>query len=222
MCARPPPARQRECPPPGEGRVGRWWSAARFASSAVRRRDGTKACNRRRGQRCPLGAGTASTAGERECHGELRSISHDQSHWRPPGRCARCVGSTPRLGCRAGRSNGCSVCGSGNRIAAENGATGTRMRIRTVAGTHSFPTSSQPGRTRAPSRSTGRNIRANHHPRRAPLSSELRHCTAYRLPDDVGPGSHFGSTLNPGGAVLTLGVSRRRQISGLCPCRRLA
>src|SRR5690349_2254987 len=41
--------------------------------------------------------------------------------------------------------------------------------------------------------------------RRAPLSPELWHCTAY--PEDSG--SHLGSTLKPGGAVLTLGVSRR-------------
>ena len=39
----------------------------------------------------------------------------------------------------------------------------------------------------------------------APLSSELRHHTAY--PDQTG--SHLGSTLKPGRAVLTLGVSRR-------------
>ena len=41
--------------------------------------------------------------------------------------------------------------------------------------------------------------------RRAPLSPELWHCTAY--PER--PGSHLGSTLKPGGAVLTLGVFRR-------------
>jgi hypothetical protein len=34
-------------------------------------------------------------------------------------------------------------------------------------------------------------------------------------------GSHFGSPLRPGKPVLTRGVSRRRRISGLCPCRRL-
>jgi hypothetical protein len=39
----------------------------------------------------------------------------------------------------------------------------------------------------------------------APLSTELWHCTAY--PDISG--SHLGSTLKPGGAVLTLGVFRR-------------
>ena len=33
--------------------------------------------------------------------------------------------------------------------------------------------------------------------------------------------SHFGSPLRPGRPVLTLGVSRRRRISGLCSCRRL-
>lgn len=35
------------------------------------------------------------------------------------------------------------------------------------------------------------------------------------------PGSHFGSPLKPGRSVLTLGVSRRREISGLCSCRSL-
>jgi hypothetical protein len=43
-------------------------------------------------------------------------------------------------------------------------------------------------------------------PRPAPLSSELRHRTAYPANQ---AGSHLGSTLNPGGAVLTLGVFRR-------------
>ena len=40
---------------------------------------------------------------------------------------------------------------------------------------------------------------------------------------DVAPRgcSHFGSPLVPGRPVLTLGVSRRRRISGLCSCRRL-
>jgi len=44
-------------------------------------------------------------------------------------------------------------------------------------------------------------------PDTAPLSSELRHHTAYPAQSEAG--SHLGSTLNPGGAVLTLGVSRR-------------
>jgi len=41
--------------------------------------------------------------------------------------------------------------------------------------------------------------------RRAPLSLELWQCTTY----PGRPGSHLGSTLKPGGAVLTLGVFRR-------------
>ncbi|BBX24231.1 hypothetical protein MTER_36420 [Mycolicibacter terrae] len=51
----------------------------------------------------------------------------------------------------------------------------------------------------------------------APLSSELRHCTACpaRVTDAVG--SHLGSTLKPGGAVLTRGVFRR---SGSVACIR--
>lgn len=51
---------------------------------------------------------------------------------------------------------------------------------------------------------TGRGARAEY-PGTAPLSSELWHHTAY----PVGAGSHLGSTLNPGRAVLTLGVFRR-------------
>ena len=47
----------------------------------------------------------------------------------------------------------------------------------------------------------------------APPSSELRHCTAY--PDISG--SHLGSTLRSGRAVLTRGVSRR---SGSVACIR--
>jgi hypothetical protein len=34
-------------------------------------------------------------------------------------------------------------------------------------------------------------------------------------------GSHLGSPLRPGKPVLTLGVSRRRRVSGLCPYRSL-
>jgi hypothetical protein len=41
----------------------------------------------------------------------------------------------------------------------------------------------------------------------APLSSELRHHTAYPVRSLAG--SHLGLTLNPGKAVLTLGVFRR-------------
>jgi hypothetical protein len=51
---------------------------------------------------------------------------------------------------------------------------------------------------------------------RAPLSSELWHCTAY--PEPIGGnGSHLGSSLNPRGAVLTGGVFRR---SGSVACVR--
>jgi hypothetical protein len=71
-----------------------------------------------------------------------------------------------------------------------------------------FLTSSQPGRTRASCCSTHRGRRADGTSARAPLSSELRHCTA--CPDRIlGRGSHLGSTLNPGRAVLTGGVFRR-------------
>src|ERR1700761_5957323 len=68
-------------------------------------------------------------------------------------------------------------------------------------------TSSRPGHTRVSPRCT--HIRGFWSPpagrRTCPPSSELRHCTAY--PDSSG--SHLGSTLSPGRAVLTRGVSRR-------------
>src|ERR1700761_902240 len=49
----------------------------------------------------------------------------------------------------------------------------------------------------------------------APLSSELRHCTAY--PDFDGPEATWAQPLGPGRAVLTRGVSRR---SGSVACIR--
>ena len=49
----------------------------------------------------------------------------------------------------------------------------------------------------------------------APLSSELRHCTAY--PDLDGPEATWAQPLGPGRAVLTRGVSRR---SGSVACIR--
>jgi hypothetical protein len=53
----------------------------------------------------------------------------------------------------------------------------------------------------------------------APHSSEFRHYTPYPGPHKIcKTGSHLGSTLKPGGAVLTLGVSRR---SGSVACIRV-
>ena len=65
-------------------------------------------------------------------------------------------------------------------------------------------TSSRPGHTGVPTRCTRDVANPAHSPVTAPLSTELWHCTAY--PENLG--SHLGSTLKPGGAVLTLGVFR--------------
>ena len=55
-----------------------------------------------------------------------------------------------------------------------------------------------------------RNTEPDNRRETAPHSSEFRHYTAYPgLNKKCKAGSHLGSTLNPGGAVLTLGVSRR-------------
>ena len=80
-----------------------------------------------------------------------------------------------------------------------------RSGIRTIVGTHFALTSSRPGHTRMPPTCTWDESPANQ-PSSAPLSTELRHHTAYPANQ---AGSHLGSTLNPGGAVLTLGVFRR-------------
>jgi hypothetical protein len=74
--------------------------------------------------------------------------------------------------------------------------------------------SSRPGRTVAPfstPQGADRPVWPVH-----PNSSELWHCTAC-----PGTGSHLGSPLRSGRPVLTLGVSGRRGVSGLCPCRSL-
>ncbi|KEF95485.1 hypothetical protein K883_04795 [Mycobacterium sp. TKK-01-0059] len=54
--------------------------------------------------------------------------------------------------------------------------------------------------------------------RSAPLSSELRHHTTCPGLEKIQTGSHLGSTLKPGGAVLTRGVFRR---SGSVACIRV-
>lgn len=55
--------------------------------------------------------------------------------------------------------------------------------------------------------------------RRRPARTPLVRASALR--DVSAGGSHFGSSLSPGRPVLTLGVSRRRQISGLYSRRSL-
>jgi hypothetical protein len=71
-------------------------------------------------------------------------------------------------------------------------------------------TSSRPGHTGVPARCTRDEAEPADEPGAAPLSTELWHCTAYPGPaEKCKAGSHLGSTLKPGGAVLTLGVFRR-------------
>ena len=82
-----------------------------------------------------------------------------------------------------------------------------RISIRTRTGTHASLTSSRSRHVRI--HRTIHTQAGIQNPnilgKPAPHSSEFRHYTPY--PEDSG--SHLGSTLNPGGAVLTLGVSRR-------------
>ena len=89
--------------------------------------------------------------------------------------------------------------------------------IGTIAGiAHLALTSSRPGHTRVSSQSPERerqNARRNRPPN-APLSSELRHCTAY---PEQSPEATWAQPLGPGRAVLTRGVSRR---SGSVACIR--
>lgn len=82
---------------------------------------------------------------------------------------------------------------------------GHRTRIGTVTGTHSALTSSRPGHTGVPLRRTkGRGDPANSAGRDTPLVRALA------LHGVSGwSGSHLGSTLKPGRAVLTGGVFRR-------------
>ena len=98
---------------------------------------------------------------------------------------------------------------------AGSGRNGSRISIRTRIGTHTSLTSSQSRNVRVTARiGTQAGVQnPTTAGNRTPLV-ELRHYTAY--PEK--PGSHLGSTLKPGGAVLTLGVSRR---SGSVACIRV-
>jgi hypothetical protein len=93
--------------------------------------------------------------------------------------------------------------GGRRNAATGSGRNGFRIRMRTVTRTHIAPTSSRPGHTGVSPKCThNRRLKPSGD---APLSSELRHYTAY----PVSSGSHLGSTLRSGRAVLTRGVSRR-------------
>jgi hypothetical protein len=89
---------------------------------------------------------------------------------------------------------------------AGSGRNGARISIRTVTGTHASLTSS----------------RSQHVRITAPLACKQEYRTRQKAGNRTPlvrvsalhgvsgePGSHLGSTLKPGGAVLTLGVSRR-------------
>jgi hypothetical protein len=105
---------------------------------------------------------------------------------------------------------------SGGKWNAGTGSGQDGFRIGTVAGTHLALTSSRPGHTRVSSQSPERKRRQRltEQPSSTPLSSELRHCTAY---PELRPEATWAQPLCPGRAVLTRGVSRR---SGSVACIR--
>jgi hypothetical protein len=104
--------------------------------------------------------------------------------------------------------------GGGKNAGTGSGQDG--FRIGTIAGTHFALTSSRPGHARVSLRSpvTEEARMKGGEPPIAPLSSELRHCTAY---PEHRPEATWAQPLGPGRAVLTRGVSRR---SGSVACIR--
>jgi hypothetical protein len=107
---------------------------------------------------------------------------------------------------------------SGGRRNAEagSGRNGFRIRIGTIARTHLALTSSRPGHARVSSQCR---LRGRF---RGPTASRRTHtplvgASALHGVSGTSSGSHLGSTLRPGGAVLTRGVSRR---SGSVACIR--
>ena len=93
----------------------------------------------------------------------------------------------------------------GNGAGVGSRRNGHRSGIRTVVETHFALTSSRPGHTGMPTQCTRDEDSAENqgrHPSRQSFDTTRR-----IRPKQAG--SHLGSTLNPGGAVLTLGVFRR-------------
>ena len=93
----------------------------------------------------------------------------------------------------------------GNSAGVGSRRNGHRSGIRTIVETHFALTSSRPGHTGMPTQCTRDEDSAqnrNRHPSRQSFGTTRR-----IRPNQAG--SHLGSTLNPGGAVLTLGVFRR-------------
>src|ERR1700722_12686497 len=112
------------------------------------------------------------------------------------------IPNTP-IACRHNRNRVEENSGGRRNAATGSGRNGFRIRMRTITRTHIALTSSRPGHTGGSPKGThNRRLTPNGD---APLSSELRHYTAY----PVSSGSHLGSTLRSGRAVLTRGVSRR-------------
>jgi hypothetical protein len=149
-------------------------------------------------------------------------LCNDQSHDRllpgdrpaatshPPARANRGRTSSPRATRvrRHYRNSVRETSGGRKNAATESERNEFRIRIGTVARTHLALTSSRPGHTRvSPPSRTGRRVNARRSTRRTctPLvgASALHGVSGNRA------GSHLGSTLKPGGAVLTRGVSRR-------------
>src|SRR5271166_3375378 len=93
----------------------------------------------------------------------------------------------------------------GNGAGVGSRRNGHRSGIRTIVGTHFALTSSRPGHTGMPTQCTRDEDSAEN---QGPHPSRQSFGTTRRIrPNQAG--SHLGSTLNPGGAVLTLGVFRR-------------
>jgi hypothetical protein len=98
---------------------------------------------------------------------------------------------------------------------AGSGRNGARISIRTVTGTHASLTSSRSQHVRI----TAQLARKQEYRTRQQAGSRTPLVRVSALHGVSGEsGSHLGSTLNPGGAVLTLGVSRR---SGSVACIRV-
>jgi hypothetical protein len=89
---------------------------------------------------------------------------------------------------------------------AGSGRNGARISIRTVTGTHASLTSSRSRHVRI----TAQLARKQEYRTRQQAGNRTPLVRVSALHGVSGQsGSHLGSTLNPGGAVLTLGVSRR-------------
>ncbi len=104
---------------------------------------------------------------------------------------------------------------SGGRTNAGTGSGQDGFRIGTIAGTHLALTSSQPRHTRVSPQSPERKRHKRPTANRQAHPSRRSFGTARRI--RTSSGSHLGSTLEPGRAVLTRGVSRR---SGSVACIR--